>query len=356
MMTFRGVFISLVTSVSFALFSYLAALAHPLNGIELWSWRMVMTVPGVLIALAMVGKLHGYWLELKRMRTNPRRLIAYAFCAPMLAGQMWLFGWAPQSGRALELALGYFLMPLVMVVIGRVLYKEKMSMLTTIASLVAAVAVAYEVVRTGSLGWVALFISIGYPAYFVVRRYFHTDGVSALAWEMTFAMPAALWIASGSHTFTVIVTDARLLTVMLATGAMSVMGVIGYVMSARLLPYGLFGLLSYVEPVMVTLAALALGETIAGGQIWTYVGIWVAVGLLAFDGVVSLSSHSKLSAHPVRPWRRRRKRHFRQRLATMRVWKRQREAAENVQTYVPEHPHTDVDPADAHPTDDTREK
>ncbi|MDP9800862.1 chloramphenicol-sensitive protein RarD [Arcanobacterium wilhelmae] len=324
-----GTLISLVTSLSFALFSYLAALAAPLNGIELWAWRMVMTVPGVLIALAAVGKLRGYWLELKRMRTNPRRLIAYAFCAPMLAAQMWLFGWAPQAGRALEVALGYFLMPLVMVVIGRVLYKEKMSPLTAVAALVAAAAVVFEVIRTGSLGGVALFIALGYPAYFVVRRYFHTDGVSALAWEMTFALPVALWMASGSHTFLRIVTDARLLAVMLGVGVMSVLGVIGYVVAARMLPYGLFGLLSYVEPVLVTFAALALGESIAPGQIWTYGGIWAAVALLALDGVRALTTNSRFAAHPVRPWRRRRKRHFRQRLATMRVWKRRRDAGAN---------------------------
>ncbi|WP_216378533.1 EamA family transporter RarD [Arcanobacterium phocae] len=307
-MSSRGVVISLLSSVAFAMFSYFAALTAPLTGVELWAWRMIMTVPGVLIVLLMTKRFSWFTGEYRRVRQDPRKLIAYAFCAPMLAAQMWLFGWAPQVGRTLEVGMGYFLMPLVMVVIGRVFYGERMSRLMVIATVIAAIAVVYEAWRAGGIGPVASFIAIGYPAYFVVRRHYETDGVGALAWEMTLALPVSIWVAAGNHSIHTAFSSISLVAVLLLLGALSVFGVISYVLAVKWLPYGIFGLLSYVEPVLVIMVAMLLGERIDPTQWWTYLGIWLAVLLLGVDGVIALSKHVRWSVPAVRPWRRRRPR------------------------------------------------
>ncbi|SPT74715.1 putative chloramphenical resistance permease RarD [Arcanobacterium haemolyticum] len=308
-MSNRGVVISLLSSVAFAMFSYIAALTEPLTGVELWAWRMVMTVPGVLLVLLITKRFSWFTGEWDRVRSDPKKLIAYAFCAPMLAGQMWLFGWAPQVGRTLEVGMGYFLMPLVMVVIGRVFYKERMTSLMMVATVIAACAVAYEAWRAGGIGWVASFIALGYPAYFVVRRYFETDGVGALAWEMALALPVSLWVAAGSHSIQSAFSSVSLVLILLSLGALSVLGVITYVLAVKWLSYGMFGLLSYVEPVLVIIVAILLGERIDPTQWWTYVGIWLSVFLLGVDGVIALSKRVRWSVPAVRPWRRRRPRH-----------------------------------------------
>lgn len=307
-MSNRGVIISLLSSVAFAMFSYMSSLIAPLTGIELWAWRMIMTVPGVLIVLLMTKRFWWFSGELRRVREQPKKLIAYAFCAPMLAGQMWLFGWAPQAGKTLDVGMGYFLMPLVMVVIGRVLYHERMTRLMVISSVIAASAVAWEMWRAGGIGWVATFIAIGYPAYFVVRRYFETDGVGALALEMTLALPPAIWVAFSPQSLQNTFSSVSLVAVLLALGALSVFGVISYVLAVKWLSYGMFGLLSYVEPVLVIVVAIILGERIDPLQWWTYLGIWLAVFLLGVDGVIALSKKVRWSVPAVRPWRRRRPR------------------------------------------------
>ncbi|SDU78323.1 EamA family transporter RarD [Arcanobacterium phocae] len=307
-MSSRGVVISLLSSVAFAMFSYFAALTAPLTGVELWAWRMIMTVPGVLIVLLMTKRFSWFTGEYRRVRQDPRKLIAYAFCAPMLAAQMWLFGWAPQVGRTLEVGMGYFLMPLVMVVIGRVFYGERMTRLMVVATVIAAMAVVYEAWRAGGIGPVASFIAIGYPAYFVVRRHYETDGVGSLAWEMTLALPVSIWVATESHSVHSAFSSISIVAVLLLLGALSVFGVISYVLAVKWLPYGIFGLLSYVEPVLVIMVAMLLGERIDPTQWWTYLGIWLAVLLLGVDGVIALSKHVRWSVPAVRPWRRRRPR------------------------------------------------
>ncbi|MDO5048317.1 MAG: EamA family transporter RarD [Actinomycetaceae bacterium] len=307
-MTGRGVVVSLLSSVAFAAFSFLAALAAPLSGVQVWGWRILLTVPGILILLAMTGRWFWFSGELKRAIQKPKKLLAYLFTVPMLASQMWLFGWAPQTGNTLALSMGYFLMPIVMVVIGRVLFKEKISTLTVVATSVAAAAVVFEVVRAGGLGWVTAYVAFGYPFYFVVRRIFETDGVGALTWEMTLALPLASYFALSSGGLQTATRSLPAVLMLLVVGMLSIVGLVTYVMAAKLLPYAVFGLLSYVEPILVTGVAVVLGERIVGAEWITYIGIWLAILILALEGVKAFVANRRWSVPAARPWRRRRPR------------------------------------------------
>ncbi|MDO5719552.1 MAG: EamA family transporter RarD [Actinomycetaceae bacterium] len=307
-MTSRGVLISVMSSASFAAFAFLAAQANPLNGLQVWGWRTLLTVPGILFLLAVSGRWFWFSGELRRVIAQPRKLLAYAFTAPMLGFQMWLFGWAPQAGHALEVTLGYFLLPLVMVLVGAVIFKEKLTHLSAIAAAVALLAVIYEVWRSGGIGWPTLAVALGYPSYFVVRRIFQTDGVGALAWEMALSSPLALWYATKDGGLIEAWGDLRLATILLLLGTVSIVGMVTYVMAAKELPYTLFGLLSYVEPILVTIVAVIIGERIAPDQWPTFIGVWLAVLVLASDGVRALLTKRRFAFPHVRPWRRRRPR------------------------------------------------
>ena len=312
-----GIGVSLLASVTFAAFTYVAKFTPPLSGTQLWGWRIMLTVPGIILTFIVSGRGRSLVREIQIVRENPSRLLSYAFCAPMLAVQMLLFGWAPQMGRTLELALGYFLMPVVMVLAGRFVYKERMSPLSALAAVLAGCAVIYQVVSTGQLGWVALIVALGYPLYFMVHKYFHTEGVSALTWEMILASPLALWFALARGGVNVPRENPRLIWIILLIGAVSVVAMIVYALSARVLPYSVFGLMTYVEPVLVSLLAMAAGERISPGEIILYIGIYTAVGLLGVDGLLAIVHRERWRAFPARPWikRRRRKsprsRHFR---------------------------------------------
>ncbi|WP_255315432.1 EamA family transporter RarD [Trueperella pecoris] len=301
----RGVVISLLSSVTFAALSFVAAQLSALSGAQVWAWRIMLTVPGILILLAASGRWLWFSSEFRRVVDQPRKLLAYAFTVPMLASQMWLFGWAPQSGNTLALSMGYFLLPIVMVIAGRVIFKESLSPLTIVATCIASSAIVFEMVRAGGLGWVTAWVALGYPAYFVLRRIFETDGVGALTWEMALAMPLALAVAVRSAEADPLLSP-RLGILLLMLGVLSVIGVVTYVMAAKLLPYAVFGLLSYVEPILVTCVAALIGERIMGAEWVTYIGIWLAVIVLAVDGVRSMAQRRSFALSAARPWRRRR--------------------------------------------------
>lgn len=300
----RGVAMSLLASFAFASFSWFAAEAAPLSGVQVWGWRTLMTVPGILVMLALMGRWHAFTNEFRRTMDHPIRLASYAFCAPILAVQMWLFGWSFQTGRALEMTLGYFLLPLVMVVVGRVLFKERMRPLSVAAAMVAGLAIAHEVWVLGGLSWVTALVALGYPAYFVIRRYLQTDGVGALTWELALGLPVAAWVAFSGNSPAIAFRSTYAIGILLGVGAISVIATVAYVLAARMLPYGIFGMLSYAEPALVTLIAVLLGERITGQEWITYIGIWTAVGLLGIDGIIALLSAKRPALIAARPWRR----------------------------------------------------
>ncbi|MGC8011115.1 EamA family transporter RarD, partial [Salmonella enterica] len=80
--------------------------------------------------------------------------------------QQWLFLWGSVNGRALEVSLGYFMLPLSMVLVGRFHYGEKMDLLQRLAVLCACVGVAHELWMTRAFSWPTLAVALGYPPYF----------------------------------------------------------------------------------------------------------------------------------------------------------------------------------------------
>lgn len=302
----RGLLISLSSSLTFAIFTFVAAQLAPLSGLQIWGWRILMTVPGILLAMLVVRRFYWFTDELQRIKNSPRLLLVYLFTGPMLGAQMWLFGWAPQHGYTLQVSLGYFLLPLVMVLIGRFMFGEQMSPLAWVSTLVAGVAVAYETYRAGGFDWVVLLIALGYPAYFVIRRLTKTDGVGALSWELVFALPFASYYAFAEGGLSNAFHSPRTTTLLLVLGFLSIIGLVTYVLAAKLLPYVIFGLLSYIEPALVTFAAVLIGERILPEQLPIYVGIWIAVSIMALDGAFAVLAKRRHAIGPVRPWRRKR--------------------------------------------------
>ena len=129
---------------------------------------------------------------------RPGLLGAVLLCAAMLSVQLWLFVWAPLQQRMLDVSLGYFLLPLTMVLAGRTVYQERLSPLQTAAVIAAALGVAHELWATRALSWVTALIMFGYPPYFMLRRRLRLDALSAFIMELLAMTPVAavvLWQA-----------------------------------------------------------------------------------------------------------------------------------------------------------------
>jgi chloramphenicol-sensitive protein RarD len=290
----RGIALSVTASALFALMSAYTLLLAPLGGLDIFAWRVIWTVPGAL-ALLVVRKRLPQLLELvMRAIRQPRIALMLATSAALLGLQIWVFLWAPLHGRMLEVSLGYFMLPLVMVLVGRYYYHERLETLQWIAVACAAVGVAHELWATHAFSWPTLLTALGYPPYFVLRRKIHADSLVTFAIEMILLLPVAFIEVHTGGSLALVSSHAWLAWVLLpGLGLISTIALATYLKSSRLLPMALFGILGYVEPVLlVVISVTLLGEHLGLRQLATYVPIWIAVALTALHGA-RLVRHSR---------------------------------------------------------------
>ncbi|KFE55153.1 EamA family transporter RarD [Pseudomonas syringae] len=279
----KGVVLSVLASVLFGVMYFYTSLLKPLSGEEIFGWRMLLTVPCVTVFLWLSGDWHLVRKIATRIRHSPALILGIALCSLLLGVQLLMFMWAPLHGRSLEVSMGYFLLPLTMVITGRIVYGERLSRLQKIAAFCAMVGVFNELLRVGSFAWETLVVAIGYPLYFVARRKLAIDNLGGLWFDMTFMLPISVWfIVNGNAA---VVEQFPLLYLLIPVlGLISASALVSYILASRLLPFSLFGLLSYVEPILLVGVALLLGESIARDEWATYLPIWLAVVVLVFEG------------------------------------------------------------------------
>jgi chloramphenicol-sensitive protein RarD len=280
---YKGVVLSILASVLFGVMYFYTSLLKPLAGEEIFGWRMLLTVPCVTVFLLISGDWHLVGKITRRILQQPALLLGVAVCSVLLGAQLLVFMWAPLHGRSMQVSMGYFLLPLTMIITGRIVYGERLSRLQKIAAFCAMIGVANEVLTHGSFAWETLLVAVGYPLYFVIRRKLGTDNLGGLWFDMAFMLPLSVWfILKGDAS--VVEQYPMLYLLIPVLGLISASALVSYIVASRLLPFSLFGLLSYVEPVLLVGVALLLGESIGRDEWMTYLPIWLAVLVLVFEG------------------------------------------------------------------------
>lgn len=286
----KGITLSLLSSVLFSVLCYYSVFLYPLNGWQIAGWRAVTTVLLLMLALVFRKKFRPFWHYLLSVVKSMRLLAATSICAALLGLQIIIFCWAPVNGQSRSLALGYFMLPLVMVITGRALYGETMSGWQKIAVLLAACGVMAEEFMVRSLPLVALVVMLGYPPYFIIKRQLKSDAFfSVLAENLFLVIPAVvLLIYQGSGNEWLPTGGWRTVT---GLGLLSCSALLCFLLASSSLSFTLFGMLSYVEPLLLFLVSLFLpGEKLTLSSLLTYVPLWLAVLALMTDGYKKVKS------------------------------------------------------------------
>ncbi|MEE5086381.1 EamA family transporter RarD [Pseudomonas alliivorans] len=292
---YKGVVLSVLASVLFGVMYFYTSLMKPLDGQEIFGWRMLLTVPCATLFMLFSGDWKLVRALAARLRRQPALFFGLLLSSVLLGAQLLIFMWAPLHGRSLEVSLGYFLLPLSMILTGRVVYGEHLSYLQKIAAAFAAIGVGHELWRLGSFSWETLLVAGGYPLYFVLRRRLKTDNLGGLWFDMLFMLPIGLWFIANGHPLAIQQTPLLYLLIPIL-GIISASALVSYIIASRLLPFSLFGLLSYVEPVLLVGVALLLGESISRDEMLTYLPIWIAVGVLILEGAKHMLAQRRRDA------------------------------------------------------------
>ena len=284
----KGILFSLIASILFGCLYYLAIHLRPLSGESVFGIRMVLTLPCLLFAIFLFRKQHEFLLFLQRIRREPKILLVMLITAAIVGGQMWLFLWAPNSGKAIEVSMGYLLMPIVMVAFGKVVYKEPLSRNKWLAIIFAFIGVVSNIILAGKLSLESVFVCTGYPIYFYLRRRFDLSHLYSFFFEILFLIPVALYFISQIDMQPVELANPHIYLFIVLLGVISGAALICYTMASTILPFNLLGLLGYVEPCVMLLISFLIGEKLSPDSYILMVCLLIAILLLTLDGIQAL--------------------------------------------------------------------
>lgn len=281
----KGTIAAVLSNLLYSILFLFGLFLQPLSGTQVAAWRLVMMLMSLVILVTLLKQWQHTFDYLKTLK-SPKEWLIFLLPTPILGAQMWLFMWGPVNGLGLDVTLGYFLYPLVMIVIGRFFYHESMSLLQWLATGFAVLGIFYEVVAHGSISWATMFVCLGYPPYYLMRRKLAVPPITGLLSDLVLLLPIVIAILIQSDGLTMLSAAPKLwyllpLLGIISTGAMSL------TMSAsRYLPVSLFGTLCYLEPVFLFIFSLTILSAHAeeSGSTIMYAMLFVALVLMVIDG------------------------------------------------------------------------
>ncbi|WP_455482712.1 EamA family transporter RarD [Haemophilus parahaemolyticus] len=281
----KGILFSLTASFLFGCLYYLAIHLRPLSGESVFGIRMVLTLPCLFFALWLFKKGREFSLFLQRLKCEPKLLLVILTTSAIVGGQMWLFLWAPNSGKAIEVSMGYLLMPIVMVAFGKIVYKEPLSRNKWLAIIFAFIGVVSNIILAGTLSLESVFVCTGYPIYFYLRRKFGLSHFHSFIFEIAFLIPVAIYFIAKTDMRAVQDVNPHIYIFIALLGIISGAALISYTMASTILPFNLLGLLGYVEPSVMLLISFLIGEKLNSDAYILMSCLLIAILLLILDGV-----------------------------------------------------------------------
>ncbi|WP_288995380.1 EamA family transporter RarD [uncultured Psychrobacter sp.] len=292
--TFQGTIASISSSVLFSMMFLFGLFMQPLTGTQVASWRVLMMLLSLVLLVSVSKQWQHVFDYLKTLKTAKDWLI-FILPTPILGGQIWLFMWAPVNGYGLDVTLGYFLLPLVMIVLGRFFYREPMSLLQGAAALLAAFGIGHDILQYGSVSWVTLFVCLGYPPYYLLRRTIAVPPITGLLSDLTLLTPVVLLMLYTSGSFSMAAQNMKFWYLLPLLGAFSALAMSLTMLASSKLPVSLFGALSYIEPMLLfVLSITVLSQSLdEGGSLFMYGMITAALLVMIVDSAIGYLSRRR---------------------------------------------------------------
>lgn len=220
---------------------------------------------------------------------NPRRLAFYTVTTILISANWWIFIWAVQVGRTLEASLGYYINPLVNVMLGVIFLAERPSRRQWLAIGIAAAGVVWLIATQGVIPWVSLALALTFGSYALIRKMAGFDAMLGLTIETLLLAPIAIaalawWAFNGQLAFAHQGTSTDLL--LLAAGLITVLPLICFLEAGLRLKMATLGIVQYITPSMqFILAIFVFHEHFDSARSITFVCIWLALAIYTADAL-----------------------------------------------------------------------
>ena len=260
-------------------------LVQSVPAFEFVGWRIIWTLPLCLVIVAVRRQFPDLLAALK----TPKSLLALLASAVLIGINWFVYIWAIMAGEVYATSIGYYLNPLLNVLLGTLVLGEKLSQRQWLAVAIAGVAVALLATgaQTMTSLWISLTLGFSFALYGLVRKQVSVGSLPGLTIESAILLPAAIaiaaWYAAGPQG-SAFGQDAWMSALIVFSGVVTAVPLLLFAIAARRMDYSTLGFIQYLSPTIVFVLGLTVfHQPLAPAKLASFVLIWVAVAIFVWD-------------------------------------------------------------------------
>ncbi|MET1255201.1 EamA family transporter RarD [Aliikangiella maris] len=279
---------------------YFKALQH-VEADEILAHRIAWCVPVTLLLMLVLGKK----VELVKIFKNKRLILGLITSTLLVSSNWYIFTWAVTHNQILDTSLGYFINPIMSILLGVIFLAEKLSRLQWAAVIAVVAGVANQIINYGEIPWIALSLATTFALYGFIRKQLQVDALNGLLVETVLAFP----LAAGFILYSLSMSHAQFLSangttdwLLVCGGIITAVPLIWFAAAAKRIPLNSVGFLQFIAPSLTfILATQYYGEPLGIKQLLSFIFIWIGLILYLINPIRKRMAQRRANPSNVKP-------------------------------------------------------
>lgn len=292
----KGLWYAIGAYVWWGFFPIYWKLLKHVPALQLIGHRIVWSFAALIVVIIIIRQ----WSEFRKSVFNFKVLRLYLLAAILIAVNWFLYVWAVNAGHIVETSLGYYINPLLSVLMGVIFFRERLNLWQWIPIGMAAMGVLYLTISMGSLPWIALVLAFSFASYGLVKKVAPLSSLHGLTLE-TFILlvPATVFLLYTEYTGAGAFTHSGWLTdlMIIGAGVITTIPLLLFASATKRIPLSFVGILQYIAPtIQFLIGVLFYKEQFSVEQFIGYSLVWIALIIFGFNSFSAYRAKSVMAA------------------------------------------------------------
>ncbi|MGX7081304.1 putative chloramphenical resistance permease RarD [Gemella morbillorum] len=286
----------LICYFSWGLFPIYFKLLKSIDAYEVLAIRVLCSFIFMILVVLLAKNKNSISLEIKKIWQNKKSFSLLVLASFLITANWLTYIIAVNTNHVLEASFGYYLNPIVTIILAVVFLKEKLTRIQTIACICVGISLLYLFISIGSLPWISILLALTFGLYSLCKKKIILSPKAGLLIETAIVSPIAiiymLYLASTSN-ITFYTSNNATIIALLLSGAITAIPLMLFAKGAVDIPLYLLGILQYLPPTMQFFVGIFIyNEPLSIEKLISFIIIWIAVAVFCYSAVTSMKKHN----------------------------------------------------------------
>ena len=286
----------LICYFSWGLFPIYFKLLKSIDAYEVLAMRVLCSFIFMILVVLLAKNKNSISLEIKKIWQNKKSFSLLVLASFLITANWLTYIIAVNTNHVLEASFGYYLNPIVNIILAIVFLKEKLTRIQTIACICVGISLLYLFISIGSLPWISILLALTFGLYSLCKKKIILSPKAGLLIETAIVSPIAiiymLYLASTSN-ITFYTSNNATIIALLLSGAITAIPLMLFAKGAVDIPLYLLGILQYLPPTMQFFVGIFIyNEPLSIEKLISFIIIWIAVAVFCYSAVTSMKKHN----------------------------------------------------------------